>query len=72
MTRQFFIGDRLPEEFEDLGERLIQVDLLRLVQVPRFPGEDEAKDRIVRHARDVIVPRVHRASFRLSAALIPV
>ena len=72
MSCEFLIGDRFPQEFEDFRERLIQVHLLRLVQAPRLPGEDEAKDRIVRHARDVIVLGVHRTSFRLSAALIPV
>ena len=54
MPCEFLIGDRLPEELEDFGERLIQVDLLRLVEAPRPPGADQAQGRVVGHARDVV------------------
>jgi hypothetical protein len=72
MPRQLLVGDRLPEELEDFGERLIQVDLLRLVEAPRPPGEDEAQDGVVGHARDVVGLGVHRRSSRRYSSLLGV
>jgi hypothetical protein len=46
------VGDRLPEEFENFRQRLIEVHFFRLIQVPRLTGENQEQHGIIRHARD--------------------
>ncbi len=72
MLRKFLIRDRQPQELQEFGKRLIQINLLGLVQIPGSPGEDEADDWVVCYARYLIERLIHDDGFRISSTYLGV